>query len=84
MACRAGKHPARRLSRRSGVDGTDSDEVVGGCFEFEPGPVPFLADVADLASSTDSLDPTERFLDSFADPLGDPMPGMAGGAPINR
>ena len=53
----------------------DSDEVVDGGFDLEPGPVSLPADVAQLASSADGLDPPEWFLEAFAYLLGASWPG---------
>ncbi len=67
-----------------GVEGADSDDVVHSGFGFEPGPVAFLADVADFAASADGFDPTERFLDPFTDPLRHAMTIVAGSTSISH
>src|SRR5680860_590246 len=72
-----------RFSAGGGVECGDADEVVDGGGHLEPRPVAFLADVAEFASSPDGLDPSEGLLDSFTDPLGDVISGVAGGAPID-
>ena len=66
-----------------GVELADSDEVVGGGFDFEPGPVSFGANESEFATGANGFDPPEGFLDAFADPLGNAITGVAGGAPIN-
>src|SRR5947208_3616128 len=74
-------------SARSGrlrVEGGDADQVVDRRGELEPGPVALSADVAQLASSADGLDPPERFLDPFADPHARLVAGMSGGATVDR
>ena len=58
-----------RGSRRGGVQGGDSEDVVDGAGHEEPGSVPGSAVVAKLASSGDGLDPAEGFLDPPTDPL---------------
>jgi hypothetical protein len=55
-----------------------------GGVDFGPGPVAVVADVAQLASGSDCLDPAEGFLDPFADPLRHGVADVAGGAPIDR
>jgi len=64
-----------------GVESGDADQVVDSGFDLEPGPVSLLADVAKLASTADGLDPPERFLDPFTDPLADLMAGVSGVRP---
>ena len=72
------------FSGRGGVEGADPDQVVDRGFHLEPGPVALSADVEELAAGADGLDPSEGFLDAFADLLGDGVPGVAGRAPVDR
>src|SRR4029077_10256013 len=53
-------------------------------FDLEPGPVSLSADVAQLASAADGLDPPEGFLDPFPYSLADLVAGVAGGPTIDR
>ena len=66
-----------------GVESGDADQVVDGGVDLEPGWVALSADVSELAASADGLDPPERFLDPFPDPLRDGVSGVAGGACID-
>ena len=82
--CRTRSGGARGVpSGRCGVQGGDSDEVVDGGFDLEPGPVALSSDVAQLASSADGFDPPERFLDAFAYSLRHDVAGVSGGATID-
>lgn len=67
-----------------GVEGGDSQQVVDGGGDFEPGSVAVAADVAQLASSGDRFDPAEGFLDPFSDPQADLVAAVAGRAPVDR
>src|SRR5918993_3203152 len=67
-----------------GVEGGDPEDVVGGPREQEPGSVALSASVAELAAPGDGLDPAEGFLDPGPDPLAGPVPGVAGGATVDR
>jgi hypothetical protein len=67
-----------------GVEGGDADEVVDSGGDLEPGPVALSADVAELAASADGLDPAEGFFDPFPDPHAHLVPGVSGGATVDR
>lgn len=49
---------------------------------LEPGPVAIVAGVAQFASGADGLDPTDGFLEPFADPLNDVVAVVSGDAPV--
>ncbi len=68
----------------AGVEGGDPEDVVGGGGEEEPGPVALSPSVAELAATSDGLDPAEWFLDPWPGPLTDPVAGVAGGATVDR
>ena len=80
----AGCAPGAGRSGWCGVESGDSDEVVDGGFDLEPGPVSLSADVAKLASSADGFDPPQRFFDPFPYSLRNDVAGMSGGAAIDR
>src|SRR6266498_1876866 len=66
-----------------GVQCDDAEDVVDSPGHEEPGSVSSFADVAQLATAGDGLDPAERFLDAFSVALTDLMAGVAGGAPVD-
>src|SRR6266536_4032110 len=70
-------------SRRLPIQCGDPDQVVDGTRDEEPGSVAPSAFVPELAAAAYGLDPAERFLDTFADPLAHLMSGVAGGASVD-
>src|SRR5258708_25976377 len=66
-----------------GVEGGDSEEVVGGAGEEEPGSVPLPTFVAELAAAGDGFDPAEGFFDPGPDRLTDTVSGVPCGASVD-
>src|SRR2546427_716156 len=59
------------ISRGSGHQSRDSEQIVGGADQIDVHLHPRTAAVARLAQTADGLHPAERLLDSFTDPLAD-------------
>src|SRR6478735_10561839 len=76
--------PIGRCSGWLGVEGGDPEDVVDGWGYLEPGPGAVAASVAELSAAGDGLDPTEWFLDSFADPLADLVAAVACRSGVDR
>ena len=67
----------------SDIQRSDADQVVDRDIKLEPGTVAVLADVTELAATTDGLDPPEWFLHPLTYPLTDLMACVSGSATID-